>query len=51
MVGEETAYKLFGMLPDSMDLRKFLLAVLNEQVVGYYDPATKVLYVVEGADE
>ena len=51
LVGEETAYKLLGMLPDSMDLRSFLLAVLNEQVVGYYDPATKVLYVVEGADE
>lgn len=49
--GEEAAYKLFGMLPDSMDLRKYLLAVLTEQVVGYYDPATKVLYVVQGADD
>jgi hypothetical protein len=49
--GEESAYKLFGMIPDSMDLRKFLIAVLSEQVVGYYDPATKVLYVVQGADE
>ena len=51
LAGEEAAYKLLGLLPDSMDLRKFLLAVLDEQVVGYYDPATKVLYVVEGADE
>ena len=51
LAGEEAAYKLFGFIPDSMDLRKFLLAVLNEQVVGYYDPATKVLYVVQGADE
>jgi hypothetical protein len=51
LAGEEAAYKLLGLLPDSMDLRKFLLAVLNEQVVGYYDPATKVLYVVQGADE
>ena len=49
--GEEAAYKLFGMIPDSMDLRKYLLAVLTEQVVGYYDPATKVLYVVQGADD
>jgi hypothetical protein len=49
--GEETAYKLFGLLPDSLDLRKFLLAVLTEQVIGYYDPATKVLYVVNGTDE
>ena len=51
LAGEEAAYKLLGLLPDSMNLRTFLLAVLNEQVVGYYDPATKVLYVVEGADE
>ncbi len=49
--GEETAYKLFGLLPDSLDLRTFLLAVLTEQVIGYYDPATKVLYVVNGTDE
>jgi hypothetical protein len=49
--GEEAAYKQLGLLPDSMDLRKFLLAVLTEQVIGYYDPSTKVLYVVQGADE
>jgi hypothetical protein len=51
LVGEGAAYKLLGLIPDSLDLRKFLLAVLGEQVVGYYDPAAKVLYVVEGADE
>ena len=49
--GEEIAYKLFGLLPDTMDLRRFLLELLTEQIVGYYDPATKVLYVVEGAPE
>ena len=51
LAGEEAAYKLLGLLPDSLDLRKFFLAVLTEQVVGYYDPAAKVLYVVKGADE
>ena len=49
--GEEIAYKLFGLVPDSMNLRSFLLELLTEQIVGYYDPATKVLYVVEGAPE
>ena len=49
--GEETAYKLFGLLPDTLDLRAFLIAVLSEQVIGYYDPAKKVLYVVQGTDE
>jgi hypothetical protein len=47
--GEEAAYKLFGLIPDSMDLRRFLLELLTEQIVGYYDPATKVLYVVGDA--
>ncbi|MDQ2665430.1 MAG: hypothetical protein M3Z05_05410 [Gemmatimonadota bacterium] len=51
LAGEEAAYKLFGLLPDTLDLRKFFLAVLTEQVIGYYDPAAKVLYVVKGADE
>ena len=51
IAGEEAAYKLMGLLPDSMDLRKFLLSVLEEQIIGYYDPSTKVLYVVKGADE
>ncbi|HVZ48885.1 MAG TPA: hypothetical protein VG916_08885 [Gemmatimonadaceae bacterium] len=44
--GEERAYKLLGLLPDTLDLRAFLLSLLSEQVVGYYDPSTKVLYVI-----
>lgn len=46
MAGEERAYKLLGLLPDSLDLRSFLLSLLSEQVVGYYDPSTKALYVI-----
>jgi hypothetical protein len=49
--GEEMAYKLFGLIPDSLDLRKFLLDLLTEQIMGYYDPMTKVLYVVQEAPE
>ena len=51
LAGEEKVYKLLGLIPDSMDLRAFFLRVLSEQVVGYYDPRAKTLYVVEGADE
>jgi hypothetical protein len=51
LAGEESAYKLLGLIPDSMDLRAFFLRVLTEQVVGYYDPSAKTLYVVNGADE
>ncbi|MDP2483976.1 MAG: hypothetical protein Q8W45_11950 [Candidatus Palauibacterales bacterium] len=45
-----TAYRLFGLIPDTLDLRATLLAVLAEQVVGYYDPDSLTLYVVEGTD-
>lgn len=48
LAGTEGAYKRLGMIPDSMDLRGFLLDLLTEQVAGYYDPATRVLYVVRG---
>ena len=52
LAGVEGAYKRFGMIPDTMDLRAFLLDLLTEQVAGYYDPATRVLYVVkDGAPE
>ena len=40
-----------GLLPDSLDLRKFMLSLLTEQIVGYYDPTTKVLYIVQGASD
>lgn len=49
LAGAELAYKLFGLLPDTMNLRAFMLSLLAEQVVGYYDPQAKVLYVVGGA--
>jgi hypothetical protein len=49
LAGQESAYKLLGLVPDSMNLMALLQKLLEEQIVGYYDPATKVLYVVEGA--
>lgn len=51
LAGEEIALKRLGLIPDSMNLRGFLLDLYAEQIAGYYDPETKVLYVVDGADE
>jgi hypothetical protein len=48
--GLETAYRLFGMLPDSLDLRPLLLELYSEQVAGYYDPDSATLFGVTGAD-
>lgn len=46
--GLERAYRLFGLLPESLDLRETMVALLTEQVAGYYDPDSSTLYV--GAD-
>ena len=49
MAKVESSYRLFGFITDSMDLRSVLVELLSEQVVGYYDPDSTTLYVVEGA--
>ncbi len=50
MAGLETAYKLFGLLPDSIELRPLLLDVLSEQVAGFYEPDSSMFFGVEGSD-
>ena len=47
LAGYEQAYKLLGLVPPALDLRKILLDLLAEQVAGFYDPKTKSLYVVK----
>ena len=51
LTGMERSYKAFGLIPAGMDLSRFMLDLLTEQVAGYYDPKAKTLYVVEGGDE
>jgi hypothetical protein len=48
--GIEVAYRLFRLIPDTLDLNDLLLALYTEQVVGYFDPDSSTLYVVEGAE-
>ncbi len=50
ITGIERTYRRFGLISDTLQLRPFMLELLTEQVVGYYDPSAKVLYVVDGAD-
>lgn len=51
LAGQVAAYRRFGLLTDSMDVRALLLDLLTEQIIGFYDPGTKVLYVVDEAPE
>ncbi len=39
------AYKSFGLIPDTVSLRRLLVELLLEQAVGYYDPARDVLFI------
>ena len=48
--GLESAYRLFGLLPDTIALRSLLLDIYTEQVAGYYDPDSTTFFGVEGAD-
>lgn len=49
--GQQSAYRLMGLVPDTMDVGALLQRLLEEQIIGYYDPKTKVLYVVEGSSQ
>src|SRR5262245_52338041 len=48
--GVKATYVALGLIPADFDLKKTLLDLYAEQVVGYYDPTTKTLYVITGAD-
>ncbi len=49
----ELVLKKFGLLPRDFDLGTFLVALLKEQVAGYYDPKTKTVNLLDwlGADQ
>jgi hypothetical protein len=44
--GLQATYRLLGLLPDSLDLRTLMLELFSEQVVGYYEPDSSMLFVV-----
>jgi hypothetical protein len=48
--GMRLTYATLGVLPDTLDLHALLLDLYTEQVVGYYDPRERTLFLVEGED-
>lgn len=48
--GLQATYRLLGLLPDSLDLRALMLELFTEQVVGYYEPDSSMLFVVAKPD-
>ncbi len=46
----EIVLKKFGMLDRDFQLKPFLLALLKEQIAGYYDAKTKTVYMLDWID-
>jgi hypothetical protein len=51
LAGEEAVYRRLGIIPDTLDWHALQLDLLAEQVVGIYDPGTKLLYLESDAEE
>ncbi len=47
--GIRATYVTLGLVPPDLDLRSLLLDLYTEQVIGYYDPTAKKLFVVQDA--
>ncbi len=43
----EVSLKAFGLIPETMDLRRYLPDLLSSQVAGFYDPDRKFLALVD----
>lgn len=50
IAGMSDALKLLGLIPDTLDLLREEEALYTEQIAGFYDPKTKVLYWIDGED-
>lgn len=50
LAGVQAAYRVFGLIPDSFDLRRNLIALLTEQVAGYFDADSNALYLPTDID-
>jgi hypothetical protein len=45
LTGIQSALRLFGLIPDSLQLRATMIDLLTEQIAGYYDPDSNALYI------
>jgi hypothetical protein len=43
--GLQAAVRIFGLFPDSLELRPTMIEVLTSQIAGYYDPDSNALFI------
>ena len=46
----EVVLKKFGLIPRDFELRPFLVKLMRDQVAGFYDSKTKVVYLLDWVD-
>ncbi len=51
LAGVQSALRLFGLIPDSLELRPTMIDLLTEQIAGYYDPDSNALYIPDDIQE
>jgi len=49
LAAQQILLRRLGLVDEDFDLRALMLDLYTEQIVGFYDPETKVLYVIDGA--
>lgn len=49
--GLEAALHVFGLIPDTMQLRSTMVDLLTEQIAGYYDADSNALYIPADVEE
>lgn len=45
--GLARAYRLFGLLPAELDVKRYLVELYTQQIAGYYDPEHAKLFVIQ----
>ena len=45
LAGLESGLRLFGLIPQNLELRPTMIDLLTEQIAGYYDPDSNALYI------
>jgi hypothetical protein len=51
LAGLQSALRLFGLIPDSLELRPTMIDLLTEQIAGYYDPDSNALFIPADIDQ
>jgi hypothetical protein len=45
LAGLQSGLRLFGLIPQDLELRPTMIDLLTEQIAGYYDPDSNALYI------